>query len=150
MSASHSPDALTRRPLPWHLPVVGILVLIWDAFGVFDFVMTFFRVESYLAQFTPEQRAFFERFPPLFTGLWAVSVFGGVAGSLLLLLRRRVAAGILAVAFGTSLVTMVWMLAMGSARVMGQVGLIFTVVILAVAGLVAVYAWAMVRRGVLR
>lgn len=77
----------TRRPV--HLWMVGTLSLLWNSFGAFDYLMTKTRNAAYLANFTADQRAYFESFPPLMVSLWALGVWGALAGSLLLLLRNR-------------------------------------------------------------
>ena len=79
--------------------VVAILSLLWNAFGVFDYLMTQLRDEAYLAQFTPEQRVYFESFPATMTVFWALGVWGSLVGSTLLLLRSRWAV----IAFAVSL-----------------------------------------------
>lgn len=77
----------TRTPL--HLWIVGVLALLWNAFGCFDYVMTQTNNAEYLAQFTDEQRAYFETFPVWIEAAWAFGVWGALLGSLLLLLRSR-------------------------------------------------------------
>lgn len=51
---------------PWHLWAVGIISLLWNAFGAMDYTMTKMGNAEYLAAFTPEQRAYFASFP-----IWA-------------------------------------------------------------------------------
>jgi hypothetical protein len=84
---------------PLHLWIVGVLATIWNGFGGFDYLMTQTRNEQYLANFTDPQRVYFESFPIYMEAAWALGVWGGVAGSLLLLARSRWAE----VAFGVSL-----------------------------------------------
>ncbi|MED6335880.1 MAG: hypothetical protein VYE81_10805, partial [Planctomycetota bacterium] len=71
---------------PKHLWVVGSAALLWNAIGAFDFVVTQMEAEWYLKSFTPEQREFLH-FPWLVDFAWALAVWGGVIGALLLLLR---------------------------------------------------------------
>lgn len=81
---------------PWHLWVVGILTLIWNAFGGYDYSMTQLRDRAYIESVMvpmgmsyDESVAFFDSFPIWADGLWALGVWGSVAGSVLLLLRSR-------------------------------------------------------------
>lgn len=76
---------------PMHLWIVGILSLLWNGFGGYDYLMTMTNNAAYLSQFTPEQLAYFESFPGWVTAAWAFGVWGAVAGSILLLLRSRLA-----------------------------------------------------------
>src|SRR3546814_16652880 len=74
---------------PWHLWAVGIVSLLWNAFGAFDYVMTKLRNPEYMAAFTPEQQSFFYSFPLWANVGWALGVWGSVLGSVLLLGRSR-------------------------------------------------------------
>jgi hypothetical protein len=76
---------------PWHIWVVGILAILWNSGGALDYSMTHFQVESYMSQFTAEQRDYFYSFPAWSVAFWAMGVWGAMAGSLLILLRSRFA-----------------------------------------------------------
>lgn len=79
----------TYGATPWWFWVVAFISLVWNAGGAMDYVMTHFRVESYLAAFTEEQKAYFFAYPAWATFFWALGVWGCFAGSLLLLLRSK-------------------------------------------------------------
>ena len=72
---------------PWHLWVIAIVSLLWNAMGAFDYAMTQTRNPAYMGQFTPEQLDYFYGFPTWVVACWAVGVWLAVAGSVLLLLR---------------------------------------------------------------
>ena len=74
---------------PWHLWVIGVVTLLWNAGGAFDYLMTETRAQWYLDQFTPEQLDYFYGFPPWVVASWAVGVWFAVLGSVLLLVRSR-------------------------------------------------------------
>src|SRR3546814_11846022 len=74
---------------PWHLWAVGIVSLLWNAFGAFDYVMTKLRNPEYMAAFTHEQQSFFYSFQLWANVGWALGVWGSVLGSVLLLARSR-------------------------------------------------------------
>lgn len=136
---------------PWHLWVVGILSLLWNAVGAFDYSASQLRLEWYMSQFTPEQLAYFDSFPAWAVAVWAIAVWGSLLGSLGLLLRRAWAVWL----FGISIVGMVltalysFILTDGAAM-MGQEALAFTAVIWVIAFSLLFYARAMAKRGVLR
>ncbi len=90
---------MERRKTPWHLWVIGIVSLLWHAGGAFDYVMSKTNNEAYLAQISPEQLAFLQAFPTWVTAFWAIAIWFAVLGSLLLLLRRRLAAPVFAISF---------------------------------------------------
>ena len=95
-------DAHSRIGAPWHLWVVGIVSLLWNAVGVFSYMMTELGQLASLGM-TPEQIAYFETFPAWATAFWALGVWGCLLGSILLLARSRHAV----TAFGVSIVGLV-------------------------------------------
>lgn len=74
---------------PWWFWVIAIISLLWNFVGALDYTMTHLRVESYLAAFTEEQKAYFFGYPAWAVACWALGVWGSFAGSLLLLLRSK-------------------------------------------------------------
>ena len=70
---------------PRHLWVVGIVAVLWNAIGVFDYSATQLRIESYMSQFTAEQLAYFYGFPAWAVAAWAIAVWSSLLGSLALL-----------------------------------------------------------------
>lgn len=142
--------ASVRTPL--HLWIVGALATVWNGFGAFDYLMTQTRNAAYLAGFTDPQRVYFESFPMWMEAMWALGVWGGLAGSLLLLARSRYAA----TAFGVSLAGLaastVWQYVLSSPPedMTGGAIMAMNVAIWAVAIGLLVYAIRVQRRGVLR
>lgn len=83
-----------RSKPPWHLWAVGILGLLWNAYGAFDYYMSKTRGDAYLQSvgMTGEQITYFNAMPSWMTVVWAVGVWGALLGSVLLLARNRYAA----------------------------------------------------------
>jgi hypothetical protein len=142
----------TRTRTPWHLWVVGVLSLLWNAGGAIDYVMTQTRNARYLAAFSPEQRAWFESFPAWMTAAWALGVWGAILGSLLLLLRSRWAVHAFAISLAGLVVATVYQYFIGampeSLKTNGGMG--FTAVLWIVAALLLWYAVRQRAAGVLR
>lgn len=137
---------------PIHLWIVGVLSLLWNAMGAFDYFMTQTRNEAYMARFTPEQLEFYYGFPAWVEGAWAIAVWGALLGSVLILLRRSWALPVFAVSFVAMLATTVHNYVLSSgAEIAGGVGpLIFAGVIFIVALLLVIYCRSMAARGILR
>jgi hypothetical protein len=138
---------------PWHLWLVGLIGIPWNGFGVFDYVSTKLRGDAHLREFgmTDAQIAYMAAMPAWMTAAWAIGVFGGLIGTLLLLLRSRLAVPVFAVslvAFLTSLFYS-YFLSNGS-QVMGETAGIMNAVIFAGCLFFLLYARAMARKGVLR
>ncbi|HET6534559.1 MAG TPA: hypothetical protein VFK19_12750 [Sphingomicrobium sp.] len=137
---------------PAHLWIVGILAALWNAFGCFDYFMTNTRNETYLAQFTTEQMAYFDSLPAWLTAFWAIGVWGGLAGALLLLIRSRYSVW----AFALSLIGAV--IAMGYQQFATTIPesmksgamAIMPWVIIVIAAFLLWYSWDAGKKGVLR
>ncbi len=146
---SEEPVATSDRR-PWHLWLVGILGTLWNLVGAFDYVSTQTHYESYMSQFTPEQLEFFYGFPSWVVAFWALAIWGGVLGTILLLLKKRLAAPVLLASFCSMIVTSIHNFALSNGiEVMGGVGLAFSGLIFVFALGLWLYARAMARSGVL-
>ena len=141
----------TKAPAtPRHLWIVGIVALLWNLLGAMDYVMTETRNEAYMGQFTPEQLEFFYSFPAWLIAFWAIAVWGGVLGTVLLLMRKKLAVPVLLVSLLCMVVTAVHNYGFaGGVDIVGGVGFLFSVVIFVVALALVIYARGMARRGVL-
>jgi hypothetical protein len=140
----------TGSKTPKHLWIVGVLALLWNAVGAFDYLMTQTQNEAYMKQFTTEQLEFFYGFPTWLVALWAIAVWGSVLGAILLLMRKALAVPVFLAAFIAMCLTAVHnFLLSNGLEVMGQEALIFTVVIFLIALGLWLYARAMQKRGVL-
>lgn len=82
----------------WHLMPVAILAILWNLAGCADYVMTQYGVAPYLQLFTQQQAEYFTSMPALVDGSWAVAVWGGLVGAILLFLRLRASLWFLGVA----------------------------------------------------
>lgn len=73
---------------PWHLWLVGVLTLLFNAMGVMSYTITKLGMLAD-AGMTPDQIAFMDAYPAWANGFWALGVWGAFAGSVLLLLRSK-------------------------------------------------------------
>ena len=142
----------TKTPgRPWHLWLVGIIGGLWSSIGVISFMLTQMNVEAVMSRFPPEQREYFESFPLWADAFWAIGVFGGVIGCLLLLLKNRLAFRVLlASAIGAIVSNLGGLFLLGGMRVMGETGgLGFAAIPILFGAFMAYYAHAMRKKGVL-
>ncbi len=82
---------------PWHLWVVGVVTLLFNAMGIVSYLTTKLGMLEDMG-LTPEQIAFMNSYPAWISAFWALGVWGAFAGSVLLLLRSQWAAGAMVVA----------------------------------------------------
>ncbi len=133
----------------WHIWLVGILGVLWNGFGSLDFTMTASRNEAWLAPYPEEMLNYLFAMPWWTWAMWAVGVFGGLAGSALLLMKRSLAVPALAVSFVAALVSIILGQTAKDAPVMEGTEFMPFVILGIAIGLLA-YAWWQFRSGVLR
>jgi len=90
-------NAIGGAKTPWHLWLVGIVTLLFNAMGVRSYTMTKLGKLAELGM-TPDQIAFMNSYPAWISAFWALGVWGAFAGSLLLLLRSKWAVAAMVVA----------------------------------------------------
>lgn len=148
MSEAHG---TTTRGRPWHLWLVGILGFLWSLMGVVSFMLAEMNVEAVMSRYPQEQRDYFTSFPLWAVAFWAIGVFGGVIGCVLLLLRKRLAFPVLlASLIGAIVSNLGGLFLLGGMKVMRETGgLGFTAVPIVLGVLLASYARAMSKKGVL-
>ena len=139
----------TDTKAPWHLWVVGGLSLLWNGFGCFDFTMTATQNAAYLQSYPQEMLDYWKNMPLWVWGLWAIGVFGGLAGSVALLLRKGIAFGLFLASFLAAATSMVFGYLDKNAPQMEGTGAI-SLIILGIALMLALYARWLSRRDVLR
>lgn len=140
------------RP-PWHLWPVGIFALLFNAIGVFDFVMSRARGAAYMASagMTPDQIAHYRDMPGWMTIVWAVGVFGAFLASILLLARRKPAYPVFVSSLAAFLVSLLYTYVLtGGGAIMGRAMAITSAVIAALLLVFSWYARRMIARRVLR
>ena len=148
-----SATQVTKTPSrPWHLWLVGILGGLWSSIGVLSFMLTQMNVEAVMSRFPPQQREYFESFPLWAVAFWAIGVFGGVIGCLLLLLKNRLAFHVLlGSVIGAIVSNLGGLFLLGGMEVMGGTSALgLTVFPIIFAAFLAYYARAMSKKGVLR
>lgn len=136
---------------PWHIWVVGILGALWVAGGCFDYIMTATQNEGYFEAYPQEVRDFFFNLPSWYMAIYAIAVWGGLVGCILLLLRMRLSALVLLASFIATVISFIWYLLIADMPMEMNAGQwAFTAAILIVSLLLVLYSRAMARAGVLK
>ena len=138
---------------PIHLWIVGVISLLWNAGGAYDYTMTQTRSAAYLDMLTAEQVDYIQSAPVWFDAFWAIGVWFGVIGSLLLLLRSRFAGGAFALSLLGLLGASIYSFGLAEPSALDIGGLfagVFSAAIAVSLILFWLYARVMTRRGVLR
>jgi len=74
--------------------IIGIVALIWNLMGVFAYLQQAYMTEEDLIAMPVAEQALYENIPAWVTGAYAIAVFGGALGCILLLLRRKLASSL--------------------------------------------------------
>lgn len=132
-------DAVARTP--WHLWLVGMIAVLFNAVGVIDFVMSRAQGADYMASagMTPDQIAHYQEMPIWMTIVWAVGVFGAFLASFLLLLRRKLALPVFVLSLAAFLINLLYTYVLtDGGSLMGQQMVITSAVI---TGLLVFFGW---------
>ena len=147
----------TQSRTPAHLWIVGALALLWNGFGSYDYLMTRMRNTDYLAGMMPTvdpqaMLAWVDAFPIWAQAGWALGVWGGLIGALLLLMRNRWAVPLFAASLLGAVVGLGYQIVAAPplAGMEGAMNDLMPFVIIVVALALFLYARAMKARGVLR
>ena len=143
----------TTMKTPWHLWVVGILGALWTSGGCFDYVMTATKNEAYFAKFDEDVREFFMTLPAWYMGLYAIPVWGGLLGCVLLLFRMKLAALVLLISFIATVISFIWYLFIADtpeSLTMNAGQWAFTAAILVISAFLVWYSRRMAAVGVLK
>ena len=150
-------QSVESRSAPIHLWIVGILSLLWGAFGAYDYVMTRMRNTDYLAGMMPDADpqavlAWVDAFPIWAQFGWGLGVWMGLLGSVLLLVRSRFAFEAFALSFIGAILGLGYQLAAAPPMpgMDGPAGTIMSIAIILVAAGLTIYARAQKASGVLR
>lgn len=143
-------EAVSART-PAHLWIVGIVSLLWNAFGCYDYLMTNLRNQAYLSQFTPDQLAYYDSLPSWLTAFWAIGVWGGLIGSILLLMRNRYAVWAFALSLVGAVVGLGYQLFLTQMPPSMKSGAMAAMpwVIIIIAAVFLWYAWNVEKKGLL-
>jgi hypothetical protein len=137
---------------PAHLRIVGFLALLWNAFGCYNYLMTTMANAAYLSKMTADQLAYMDSLPGWLTAFWALGVWGGLIGAVLLLMRNRYSVWAFAVSFIGAIVGMgyqMFVVKMPASMTTGAMAFMPWVIIV-VAAFLLWYSWSEEKKGVLR
>jgi hypothetical protein len=135
---------------PRHLWIVGVLAVLWNAMGAFDFSATQLRYGPYMSGFTPEQLAYFYAFPGWAVAAWGIAVWSALLGSICLLLRKSWAVWLFGISIAAMVLTALYNFVLSDGlALMGAGAVTFTAVIWAIAFFLFFYSRRLAKQGVL-
>lgn len=106
----------------------------WNILGCVIFSSEVFAQEAMIESMTGEQKEWVRSTPRWVYVVFAISVSTGVAGSLCLLMRKKLSAPLFTISFAAVLIQMVYtMLIAGGLQVMGPTGAVMPTVVITLA-----------------
>ena len=126
--------------------IVALIAVLWNAFGVFQYLSSVGLFGDPMASLTAEQRAAAESIPAAVIGAFALGTFAGLIGSLGLLLGKRWALPVLVLSLLALIVLEGWIVFLsGMLDIFGGAGLPATIVVVSL--LLVWLAWHARQRG---
>lgn len=71
--------------------LISSLALIWNLIGVFNYLTQAFMTDEILASLPQDQQLMYQEVPAWVTAAFAIAVFSGTLGALLMLLKKKIA-----------------------------------------------------------
>jgi hypothetical protein len=131
--------------------IIAVLALLWNLMGVFQYLATTLMADTINEALPEEQVALMNALPSWYSYVFAVAVFAGVIGCILLLIRKKLAVPL----FGISLIAVLvqmgyWLFATDVMDVMGMQAVIMPLVVIIIAIFLYFYSKGAAQKGWLR
>ena len=130
--------------------IIGIIALIWNILGVVAYLMQAYMTEEDLLALPLEEQALYSDIPAWVTAAFALAVFGGLLGCLLLLLRKKLATFVFIISLIGIIVQMIYNVFMSkAAEVFGPGNMIMPLMVIVIGTFLIWYSKRMQDQGVL-
>lgn len=140
----------TATPPTWFW-IVSAVALLWNLMGVFAYLADAYMSIEDLEQMSQAQRLLYESRPAWVTGAYAIAVWGGAMGCLLLLMRTKWARAILYFSLLGIVAQLSYSIFLSnSLEVYGPVGLVMPIMVLCIGIALIFFANKAIARGWLR
>jgi len=117
-----------NNKIHWAFWVIALLGLLWNASGIFNYMMQ--MKPEFVASMPAAHQAIIDGRPAWATGGFAVGVFGGALGCLLLLLKKKIAGPVFMVSLMGIFVTMIHALNIAVSGSEISISVIFQIIVL--------------------
>ena len=121
--------------------VISSMALIWNLIGVFNYLTQAFMTNEILATLPKDQQAIYQDVPAWVTAAFAIAVFSGSFGALLLLLKKKIASTFFILSFAGITAQMTYGLLINeNSDSYGPLGLFMPLMIIAIGGYLIWYS----------
>lgn len=131
--------------------IIGIVALIWNLMGVYAYLAQAYMTADELAALPTEQQELYTNVPAWVTAAFALAVFGGALGCILLLLRKKLATFVFIISFVSILAQMTYNLFMSKAAdVYGPGSYLMPLMVVIIGAFLVWYSKKMETQGILK
>ncbi|MBX2826848.1 MAG: hypothetical protein KTR22_01715 [Flavobacteriaceae bacterium] len=128
--------------------VIGVLALLWNLMGVFQFALSNFMKDAMADSYTAEQLELVNGLPSWYNIVFGVAVFGGVLGCIFMLMRKKLAVTLFLLSLLAVIIQMgYWVFATDVMDVMGVGSVIMPIVVVIIALFLYMYSKNAVKKG---
>lgn len=128
--------------------IIAIVALIWNLMGVMAYIDQAYIADETVAALPEAERALYENLPAWVTAAFAIAVFGGALGCILLLLRKKLAIKVFIASFIAIVVQMIYNLGIsGAMDVYGPGAAIMPVMVIAIGAFLIWYSKNVDKKG---
>ena len=121
--------------------VISVIALIWNLIGVMNYVGQAYMTDEMLASLPEAQQDLYQNIPAWVTAAFAIAVFGGTLGSLLLLLKKKLASIIFSISMLAIIIQMAWVLFVSKTlEVNGAMGALLPVLVIIIGAFLVSYS----------
>lgn len=89
--------------------IVAVLAIVWNILGVMAYLMQITMTSETIQVIkNPAARALYENIPTWYTVIFGIAVFTGLLGSILLLIKKRIACSFFLISFITVVIQLIY------------------------------------------
>ncbi|RDK85268.1 hypothetical protein [Marinirhabdus gelatinilytica] len=114
--------------------IIAVIALLWNLMGVYQYYLGTYELESLRESVPADQFVIMESLPAWYSIVFAIAVFSGLLGCILLLARKKLAVLLFALSLLTVLVIEIyWLMATDILQVAGYGAAVMPLLVIAVA-----------------
>ena len=101
--------------------IIGIVALLWNAMGVFQYYMTTFHIDELMEGYNEQQLELAKSLPSWYNIVFAVAVIGGFLACIALLMKKKIAVTLFLISMIAVIVQMgYWLFFTNAKEIMGD------------------------------
>ena len=128
--------------------IIGVIALIWNLMGVMVYIAQAFMTNEMLAALPENEQALYADVPAWVTAAFAIAVFGGVLGCVLLLIRKKMASVVFMISFAAIIAQMIYNFFLSNTmEVYGPGGMVMPIMVIIFGAFLIWYSKGTTRKG---